>query len=88
MSQDPRKELQQARKEAGRINMGEYSKLTDTPLPQYSAPSTTKASKPAVSKSKLKTIRTMSGRANMPALAAWQKEQEKKRTRKRVTTKR
>ena len=77
------KELDDIRKNAGRVGQKEIATSYGTPLASSSANS----SKRAVSKSKLKTIRSNSGRANQKALATWKKDQGKKLLRKRVTTK-
>lgn len=86
MAQVSTKELEQARKEAGgRLNWGEYSKLTGTPIPKGTAPSTTKKPQNSAAKNRIKVARKYAGRINAAELAALMKHQGNgKKTTKRM----
>ncbi len=80
-----KKEIEQARKYAGRINMAEYSKLAGKPIPQDAAPSKTKTRPTAQTKNRIKLARKYTGRINAAELDALTKRQgNRKQTAKRM----
>jgi hypothetical protein len=81
------KELEQARKETGRVNWGEYSKLTGTPIPKNVGPG--KSYKPSETALKARQNWKRLGRVNASEYAALtaKRRPRKATTRKRIAAK-
>jgi hypothetical protein len=81
------KELEQIRKQAGRINMGEYANLTGTPIPKDVEAG--KSYKPSAEALKAQQSRKRFGRVNEAEYAALTAKQPKRKAalRKRVSAK-
>ncbi|MGB8096252.1 MAG: hypothetical protein WCF17_03780 [Terracidiphilus sp.] len=79
------KSLNDLRKSTGRINWGEYSKLTGTPIPKNIGSG--KSYKPSPAALKAQRTRKNLGRVNMSEFAAAKREPRKAVPRKRAITK-
>jgi hypothetical protein len=76
-------EIEQAQKAAGgRLNWGEYSKLTGTPIPKDTTPSATKTPQNGAAKNRIKIARKYAGRINAAELDALMKRQGKRTTKR------
>jgi hypothetical protein len=79
-------EIEQARKGAGRINWGEYSKLTGTQIPKNAVPATVKPS-PQVNKARRDADQFKRVNATEYARLTAKRPQRKATPRKRVAAK-
>ncbi|MGD1108458.1 MAG: hypothetical protein ABR865_15565 [Terracidiphilus sp.] len=86
-AQQENKELSDLRKSAGRVNWGEYSKMTGQPIPKDVGPG--KSYKPSPEALKARHASKKIGRVNASEYAALTAKQPKRKAalRKRVATK-